>query len=108
MEWIYILLGALIAIAIYLYFISKIHEVKDRLRDADIDVEDREKKKYSEVKLEEKHEGLKRRFCPLCNSQLRKNESLYAEMYEGEIRPKVIIQGCKYCYIPKKQEQDVK
>ncbi len=108
MDWIFILLGALIAITIYLYFISKIHEAKDKLRDADIDVEDREKNKHSEVKLEEKQEGLKRRFCPLCNSQLKKNENLYAEMYEGEIRPKVIIRGCKYCYVPKKQEQDIK
>ncbi len=99
MELIFIFLGALIAIAIYLYFMNKLHESEDRLKKEEIEIDDKkEEEKPSETR--EEPEGLKPRFCPLCKSELKKHESVYAEMYKGEQRPKVIIHGCKYCYIP--------
>lgn len=97
MEWIPIFLGVLMALAFYLHFITKINEKEDKFKDADIEVDEKNK---IHTKEKNKDTGLKKRICPLCHSFLEKHESLYAEMYEGEIRPKVIIHGCKYCYKP--------
>ena len=105
MDWIYIFLGALIAVACYLYLMTRINNTKNKFKNADIEVEDKERKKHSEVKLEHKEAGLKKRFCPLCNSLLKKDETLFAEMYEGDPRPRVIINGCRYCYVPRKEKK---
>ena len=98
MGLIFIFLGVLISVAIYLYFINKLHESEDRSKKEEVDVEAEEKEPIKTK--EEKPEGLKPRFCPLCNSSLVKHDSIYAEMYKGEQRPKVVIHGCRYCYKP--------
>ena len=107
MELIPVFLGLIIAVALYLHFMSKLHTKEDKLKNADIEVENNENDTESDDKtkeVKETKEGLRIRFCPLCKAELAKHESLYAEMYEGEIRPKVIIHGCKHCYIPSKQK----
>ncbi len=99
---IFILLGALIAVACYLFLLSRIDSTKNKLKNADIAVDDKKSPDKFKIKLDHKEEGLKKRFCPICNSQLRKDENLFAEMYEGEPRPRVIIHGCRNCYVPAK------
>lgn len=101
MEWIPIFLGILIALAFYLHFVTKMNEKADhneKLDQADVELENEADNNGN--KTEEKPKGLKQRICPLCGSQLEKHQSLYAEMYEGTHRPKVIIHGCRFCYKP--------
>ncbi len=100
MEILFIFLGAIIAVAIYLFFINKLHESEDKAKKEEIEVASKEEEEGQSSKTKEKPESLKPRFCPLCKSELKKGESVYAEMYKGEKRPKVIIHGCKYCYVP--------
>ncbi len=102
MEWIPVFLGVLIALAFYLYFITKLNEKDNKLKQADIEIEEKEEKKETET--DKSWKKLKQRFCPLCGTFLDKHDNLYAEMYEGKERPKVIIHGCRYCYMPKKSE----
>lgn len=98
-EWALIFFGVFIALAVYVQVISRFNEASDRMRRAEIvnaTAAGEEEKK--EAKKDE--EGLKRRFCPLCKSELKKHESIYAEFHEAEPRPRVIIHGCRYCYAP--------
>lgn len=106
MEIIFIFLGALIAVAIYLFFINKLHESEDKAKKEEIEVASKEEEKEQSSKTKEEPEGLKPKFCPLCKSELKKHDSIYAEMYKGEQRPKVIIHGCKYCYAPSRKKTD--
>lgn len=114
MEWIPIFFGVFIAIAVYAHFITKYNEHEDKLKNAvietDKDVENEAKNNNGSKSEKSTTSGNKKRFCPLCGSELKIHESLYAEMYEGTPRPKVIIHGCKNCYIPsgKKTDFDVK
>ncbi|MCS7299796.1 MAG: hypothetical protein RMJ37_07580 [Spirochaetia bacterium] len=43
--------------------------------------------------------GSKPRYCPVCGSRLGPKDVIYAEIFQGEPRDKVIIKGCKYCYV---------
>ncbi|MCX8028672.1 MAG: hypothetical protein N2712_01595 [Brevinematales bacterium] len=61
-----------------------------------------EKKQYQKDKKEydeEKKLGTKPRYCPVCRSRLGPRDVIYAEIFQGEPRDRVIIKGCKYCYI---------
>lgn len=95
-EWVLIFFGVFLALAVYVQVLSRFHEASDRMKRAEIvngPADTGEEKK-------EKEEGLKRRFCPLCKTELKKHESLYAEFHKAEPRPRVIIHGCRYCYAP--------
>lgn len=43
--------------------------------------------------------GSKPRYCPVCGSRLGPKDVIYAEIFQSEPRDKVVIKGCKYCYI---------
>ncbi|MBU1076849.1 MAG: hypothetical protein KKH98_06115 [Spirochaetes bacterium] len=106
MEWIPIFLGVLFALAFYLHFISKMNDREEKLKKAEYKLEAEKQEIPSRSEVDEK--SFKPRNCPLCGSPLKKHESLYAEMYEGENRPKVIIHGCRYCYMPSSKKTDFK
>ncbi len=99
MEWVAIFLGVLIAVALYTQIVVKYNDHMDKMTRADV-MTDKEEEEENGEQEESKPEKMKLRFCPLCKSELKKHESLYAEYHEGEPRPKVIIHGCRYCYIP--------
>ncbi|MFN4245721.1 MAG: hypothetical protein ACK4F9_06200 [Brevinematia bacterium] len=43
--------------------------------------------------------GTKPRYCPVCNSRLGPRDVIYAEIFQSEPRDKIVIKGCKYCYV---------
>ncbi|MDD5066086.1 MAG: hypothetical protein PHF84_03465 [bacterium] len=106
MEWIAIFLGVLIALAVYTQVISRFNDATDKINKARIitDAEEQKEKEQEGTGSTEPVEGLKPRFCPLCKSELKKHDSIYAEFYDAEPRPKVIIHGCRYCYMPSGQK----
>lgn len=59
------------------------------------------RKKSSSEKVEEngRELGKRPRYCPVCNSKLGPKDVIYAEIFQAEPRDKVVIKGCKYCYI---------
>jgi len=57
------------------------------------------RKKATEEKEENTKLGTKPRYCPVCGSKLGPRDVLYAEIFHSEPRDKVIIKGCKYCYV---------
>ncbi len=58
------------------------------------------RKRKNEKKVDEDDNlGTKPRYCPVCNSRLGPRDVIYAEIFQGEPRDKVIIKGCKYCYV---------
>ncbi len=64
--------------------------------------EDKNRKRkriIEESKEENTKPGTKPRYCPVCGSRLGPRDVLYAEIFHSEPRDKVIIKGCKYCYI---------
>ena len=61
---------------------------------------DKKRKKATEENEEENTKlGTKPRYCPVCGSKLGPRDVLYAEIFHSEPRDKVIIKGCKYCYV---------
>ncbi|MEN2997567.1 MAG: hypothetical protein ABDH28_00795 [Brevinematia bacterium] len=48
---------------------------------------------------EDKNYATKPRHCPVCGSKLGPRDVIYAEIFQAEPRDKVVIKGCKYCYI---------
>jgi|YNPMSStandDraft_1061717.scaffolds.fasta_scaffold33151_2 ABC-type antimicrobial peptide transport system permease subunit len=97
-----VIIGILIGVILFLYLLSEYHTIKDKIELKEVDIEKENFNETESKKRENKNseQGLKKRFCPLCGSELGENDSIYAEMYEGESRPKVIIHGCRYCYKP--------
>jgi len=81
----FVFLGILAGLALYLYFINKFHETEDRRKSEPIQEENDDEEEVPPTK----EDGLKSRYCPLCHSLLEKHDSVYAEMYKGEERPKV-------------------
>ncbi|HOK40348.1 MAG TPA: hypothetical protein PLD27_04840 [bacterium] len=39
----------------------------------------------------------KKRYCPLCNSELKEGEAVFAELLSNSKPSKILIKGCKYC-----------
>lgn len=87
------IVGIIIGLIIFLLLMN--------LRSYDDGKGGRSKKKdpYEEVIEDDKKLGTKPRYCPVCGSKLGPRDVLYAEIFEGEPRDKVIIKGCKYCYV---------
>lgn len=106
MEILPIFFGILIALAIFLHLLSKYHQFEDkqRLDNAEIEIKHHEEA----VTLPKRPDELRKRFCPLCGAELKRYDNLYAEMYEGNPRPKVIIHGCRYCYMPSGKKIEIK
>lgn len=48
------------------------------------------------------------RMCPLCRSSLSKYEALYASQVDTKWGPKIMIHGCRYCYKPDEDPDQVK
>lgn len=48
------------------------------------------------------------RMCPLCRSSLSKYEALYATQVDTKWGPKIMIYGCRYCYKPDEDPDQVK
>lgn len=62
--------------------------------------EDKKRKKKVYEEFEENSKlGTKPRYCPVCGSKLGPRDVIYAEIFQGEPRDKVVIKGCKYCYV---------
>jgi RNA polymerase subunit RPABC4/transcription elongation factor Spt4 len=56
-------------------------------------------KKHYENNNNSSELGTKPRYCPVCGSKLGPRDVIYAEIFHSEPRDKVIIKGCKYCYV---------
>ncbi len=106
MEILPIFFGVLIALAIFLHLLSKYHQFEDKqkLDNADIEI----KHQDDDITPPKRPDELRKRFCPLCGAELKPYDSLYAEMYEGNPRPRVIIHGCRYCYMPSGKKIEIK
>ncbi len=104
MEYIPIFFGILIALAIFLNILGKLNEKNYSTKEK---FPLKNNNSIRTIKKGAKH--LKKRVCPLCGTELKPHESLYAEIYEGKERPIVLIHGCKYCYTPsgKKSNFDI-
>ncbi|MBN1898762.1 MAG: hypothetical protein JW827_08295 [Spirochaetes bacterium] len=98
MEIIPVFIGVGLALAVFLYFLARYHQLEDqkRLQNARFELHNEE-----DTGAPKRPDELRKRFCPICGSELNIHDTLYAEMYEGKLRPKVLIHGCRYCYIPK-------
>jgi len=48
---------------------------------------------------------LPRRICPLCQSELRRDEPLYAHNMEYSGKRTILIYGCPYCYKDEKKRK---
>lgn len=59
----------------------------------------RNRKKTDNDEEEPEKLGTKPRYCPVCGSRLGPKDVIYAEIFQSEPRDKVIIKGCKYCYV---------
>ncbi len=106
MEIISIFLGIIIAVAIFLQLLVKYYEIEDKrkINNAKIELKGEEE----DIEAPKRPDELRKRFCPLCGAELKPYDSLYAEMYEKKPRPKVIIHGCRYCYIPSGKKIEIK
>ncbi len=94
---IYMVAGAVLALAIFLYLYS-LHP-EERFARKQIKREVREG-------IEQEDDGSMRpRFCPVCGHPLKPGEFIYAEIIHAEPHDKVIIKGCKYCYVPTPSEK---
>ncbi len=103
MEYILIAIGILAGIVVYLYLFSGIHSWEDKKKEGERKIEEIKSTEFEYKDSRRKGKisnGLKPRFCPLCGTELKPHESIYAEVYPGNPRPKVLIHGCKYCYNP--------
>ncbi len=102
MSLIPIFLGVMIALAIFLYLFSKYNEEEEKtiLNKSEIGLPGTEKN----IGVPKRPDELRKRYCPLCGTELKPHDSLYAEMYDAKPRPKVIIHGCRYCYIPSRKK----
>ena len=96
------LVGGVIAVALFFYFISSYESVKERVKGGG---------RASggdggpPIKIEPRNifmKNMKRppgtRLCPLCGSTLTQFEALYAEQVRDGKGQKILILGCRYCY----------
>lgn len=98
------LIGGVIAIAVFFYFVSSYESAKERVRGGGR-TGGRNGDAHSPIKIAPQNifmKNLKRppgtRLCPLCGSTLTQFEALYAEQVKGDKGRKILILGCRYCY----------
>lgn len=92
MTIIYISMGVLAAVVIFLYSLPVIRG-KRRKRNSAEGEEVRAVKRIPQ-------EGEK--VCPVCKTPLSDEDVVYVKTYKAEPEDKVFIKGCSYCYDPSK------
>lgn len=97
MQYLFYLVGFIIALAVFLYALNAYESGKEKLR---------ARKGGPGVKTVEPRDIFLRkprshpgeRLCPLCGSALTKYEALYAAPVKNGDGTKILILGCRYCY----------
>lgn len=94
--------GLIIGITLFLYILSTIETGKEKLAGLTSGEKALPPEKVSNPK------GPFTRTCPLCGSELKKTEPLYATWKEIAQETRVAIHGCRYCYReePGKEKED--
>lgn len=86
MGWLWISMGVLLSITIFLYLRHAFYDFKER----------KQKKERSNDQFD--FSTVEKRICPVCHTKLKANEYLYASIYPGEPEDKIFIKGCTHCY----------
>lgn len=99
----WIVVGTVIGIIIYILLISLHPEDYIMSRKA---VKRFPKRESGEPEVEAvvEEDRLRPRFCPVCGSRLGPKDVIYAEIIKSKPHDKVVIKGCKYCYVPSLEE----
>ncbi|OHD54792.1 MAG: hypothetical protein A2Y33_02145 [Spirochaetes bacterium GWF1_51_8] len=95
MTIIYISMGVLAAIVIFLYSLPVI---RGKMR------EGKSAQGY-EVRPVSKTAQEQEKVCPVCKTPLTDEDVVYVKTYKGEPEDKVFIKGCSYCYDPNKTKR---
>lgn len=97
------LIGLLIGVAVFFYFLSLYHSGADALaarRAAGQGKEGGMEIDASSLDPASQQAYPRERVCPLCGAVLTKYEVLYASRVEMPGGDKILIHGCRYCHRP--------
>jgi len=103
MNFLFYLIGLLIGVAVFFYFLSLYHTGADALagrraagqkKDGGMEID------AAAVDAAAQQAYPRERVCPLCGAVLTKYEVLYASRVEMPGGDKILIHGCRYCHRP--------
>jgi hypothetical protein len=103
MNFLFYLIGLLVGVAVFFYFLSLYHSGADALaarRNGAPKKEGGMEIDAAALDPASQQAYPRERVCPLCAAVLTKYEVLYASRVETPGGDKILIHGCRYCHRP--------
>ncbi|NPV02877.1 MAG: hypothetical protein HPY53_16005 [Brevinematales bacterium] len=95
MTIIYISMGVLAAILIFLYSLPVIRGKLSEGKSAE----------GEEVRAVKQSPAGTEKVCPVCKTPLSEEDVVYVKTYKAQPEDKVFVKGCSYCYDPNKAKR---